>query len=75
MHLISYIIERIRYLLSIYSNEFRLTLQASPDLRIKLENAIHQEKQNEKELNQLTKNSTSSSTPFLIDFSNFKSDN
>jgi len=85
MHLISYIIERIRYLLPIYSNEFRLTLQASPDLRLKLENAIrqHQQKQNEKELNQLAKNSVSSprtksqtpSIPLRIDFSNFKSHN
>jgi len=85
VHLISYIIERIQYLIPIYSNEFRLILQTSPDLRTKLENTIHrqQEKRNEKELDQLTKISVSSpsiisqtsSIPLRIDFSNFKSHN
>jgi hypothetical protein len=85
IHLISYIIERIQYLLPIYSDEFRLIFQTLPDLRPKLENAIHhqQQKRNEKELNQLAKNSVSSSRtksqtpsiPLRIDFSNFKSHN
>ncbi len=43
--LLSYIIERIQYLIPIYSNEFRLILQTLPDLRTKLENAIRRQQQ------------------------------
>lgn len=60
IHLISYITERIQYLLPIYANEFRLIFQTFPDLRSKLENSIHRQ-QHEKQVNQPT-----------IDFSNFK---
>jgi hypothetical protein len=85
--LISYIIERIQYLITIYSNEFRLILQTLPDLRTKLENAIRRQQQlkqqqkDEKESNYLSKNYPSSvnstsqapTLPLRIDFSNFKS--
>ncbi|CAF4980970.1 unnamed protein product, partial [Rotaria socialis] len=85
--LISYIIERIQYLIPLYSNEFRLILQTSPDLRTKLENAIRRQQQlkqqqkDERESNYSSKhyhttlNSSSQapSLPLRIDFSNFKS--
>jgi len=83
----SYIIERIQYLIPIYSNEFRLILQTLPDLRTKLENAIRRQQQlkqqqkDEKESMYSSKNYMSSvnstsqapSLPLRIDFSNFKS--
>ncbi len=83
----SYIIERIQYLIPIYSNEFRLILQTLPDLRTKLENAIRRQQQlkqqqkDEKESIYSSKNYISSinstsqapSLPLRIDFSNFKS--
>jgi hypothetical protein len=85
----SYIIERIQYLIPIYSNEFRLILQTLPDLRTKLENAIRRQQQlkqqqqqkDEKESNYSSKNylasinstSQAPSLPLRIDFSNFKS--
>jgi hypothetical protein len=85
--LISYVIERIQYLIPIYSNEFRLILQTLPDLRTKLENAIRRQQQlkqqqkDEKESNYLSKNymssiNSTSQAPSLslrMDFSNFKS--
>jgi hypothetical protein len=85
--LVSYIIERIQYLIPIYSNEFRLILQTLPDLRIKLENTIRRQQQlkqqqkDEKESIYSSKNYMSSinstsqapSLPLRIDFSNFKS--
>jgi hypothetical protein len=84
---VSYIIERIQYLIPIYSNEFRLILQTLPDLRTKLENAIRRQQQlkqqqkDEKESIYSSKNYISSinstsqapSLPLRIDFSNFKS--
>jgi len=84
---VSYIIERIQYLIPIYSNEFRLILQTLPDLRTKLENAIRRQQQlkqqqkDEKELNYSSKHYISSinspsqapSLPLRMDFSNFKS--
>ncbi|CAF0968829.1 unnamed protein product [Rotaria sordida] len=87
LRLISYIIERIQYLIPIYSNEFRIILQTLPDLRTKLENAIRRQQQfkqqqkDEKESNYISKHynlsmNTSSQAPSLplrIDFSNFKS--
>lgn len=83
----SYIIERIQYLIPIYANEFRLILQTLPDLRTKLENAIRlqqqvkQQQQQQKESNASTRNYLSSihstaqapSLPLRIDFSNFQS--
>jgi len=85
--LVPYIIERIQYLIPIYSSEFRLILQTLPDLRTKLENAIRRQQQlkqqqkDEKESNYSSKNYLSSinstsqapSLPLRIDFSNFKS--
>jgi hypothetical protein len=85
--LVSYIIERIQYLIPIYSNEFRLILQTLPHLRTKLENTIRQQQQlkqqekDEKESVYSSKNYASSmnstsqppSLPLRIDFSNFKS--
>ena len=83
----SYIIERIQYLIPIYSNEFRLILQTFPDLRTKLENAIRiqqqvkQQQQQQKESNLATRNyllsinstSQAPSLPLRLDFSNFQS--
>ncbi|CAF3293702.1 unnamed protein product [Rotaria sp. Silwood2] len=77
--LISYIIDRIQYLIPIYSNEFRIILQTLPDLRTKLENAIRRQQQlkqlqqqqkDEKESNYLSKHynssmNTSSQVPSL----------
>jgi hypothetical protein len=85
--LISYIIDRIQYLIPIYANEFRLVLQTLPDLRTKLENGIRRQQQvkqqqkDEKESTYSSKNYLSSinsptqapSLPLRIDFSNFKS--
>ncbi|CAF2246902.1 unnamed protein product [Rotaria magnacalcarata] len=85
--LISYIIERIQYLIPLYSNEFRLVLQTLPDLRTKLENAIRRQQQlkqqqkDERESNYSSKHyhttlnspSQAPSLPLRIDFSNFKS--
>lgn len=83
--LMSYIIERIQYLIPIYSNEFRLILQTFPDLRTKLENAIRIQQQvkqqQQKESNTATRNYLASinstaqapSLPLRIDFSNFQS--
>ncbi len=87
--LVSYIIERIQYLIPIYSSEFRLILQTLPDLRTKLESAIRRQQQlkqqqqqkDEKESSYASKsylssiNSTSQapSLPLRMDFSNFKS--
>ncbi|CAF3738583.1 unnamed protein product [Rotaria sp. Silwood1] len=79
IRLISYIIERIQYLIPIYSNEFRIILQTLPDLRTKLENAIRRQQQfkqlqqqqkDEKESYYLSKHynislNTSSQTPSL----------
>lgn len=85
--LVSYIIERIQYLIPIYSNEFRLILQTLPDLRTKLESAIRRQQQlkqqqkDEKASSYSSKNYASSinstaqapALPLRIDFSNFKS--
>ncbi len=84
--LVSYTIERIQYLIPIYSHEFRLILQTLPDLRPKLESAIRrqqlkQQQKDEKEFNYSSKHYISSinspsqapSLPLRIDFSNFKS--
>lgn len=87
--LISYIIERIQYLIPIYPNEFRLVLQTFPDLRTKLESAIRRQQQikqhrDEKESSYSSRGYLSSASalnagpqaPTLslrIDFSNFKS--
>ena len=84
--LLSYIIERIQYLIPIYSNEFRLILQTLPDLRTKLENAIRrqqqlkQQQQQQKEekdsrnyLSSINSTSQAPTLPLRIDFSNFKS--
>ncbi len=81
--LVPYIIERIQYLIPIYSSEFRLILQTLPDLRTKLENAIRRQQQlkqqqkDEKEsknyLSSINSTSQTPSLPLRIDFSNFKS--
>ena len=85
--LISYIVERIQYLIPMYSNEFRLILQTLPDLRTKLENAIRRQQQlkqqqrDEKEpgysskayLSSIHASSQAPSLSLRIDFSNFKS--
>ena len=86
--LMSYIIERVQYLIPIYANEFRLILQSLPDLRTKLENAIRlqqqakqQQQQQQKESNASSRNYLASlhstaqapSLPLRIDFSNFQS--
>ena len=63
--LISYIIERIQYLIPIYSNEFRLVLQTFPDLRTKLESAIRRQQQIKQQQQRDEKESSYSSRSYL----------
>jgi hypothetical protein len=86
-HASSHIIERIQYLIPIYSNEFRLILQTCPDLRLKLESALRRQQQQQQHKQQRDDKQSSSSSkayltsfntaaqiaPLRIDFSNFKS--
>lgn len=85
----TYTIERIQYLIPIYSNEFRLVLQTHPELRTKLESAIRRQQQLKQQrdgkesrasskvslASSFTNNSQTSAPtlPLRIDFSNFKS--
>jgi len=83
---VTYVIERIQYLIPIYSNEFRLILQTLPDLRTKLESAIRRQQQIKQQKEERDANSSSRqyissmnatvqapTLPLRIDFSNFKS--
>jgi hypothetical protein len=80
---VSYIIERIQYLVPIYSSEFRLILQTLPDLRTKLESVIRRQQQQKDEressyaskyyLSSINSTSQAPSLPLRMDFSNFKS--